>query len=238
MCVVALAWAAHPRWTLVMAGNRDEFHARPSSPLSRWDGHHHVIAGKDLQSGGSWLGVSEAGRFAVITNVRQGAGPAPELLSRGALVADFLKGETLDAESLGAYNPFNLAVIDPAGARFLSNRPTPHCVPLGPGVHGLSNGTQDEVWRRKTDLMAALSAWLAGPADDPAGLFAALGEEDSVSGEPPIFIRAPVYGTRCSTVVAIDKQGGSIIIERRFGRDGEARGESALAFRWPGQATI
>src|SRR5688572_15171238 len=91
MCVLALAWKASPRWRLIVAGNRDERHARPAAPLARREDAQHVLAGRDLQSGGSWLGVSDEGRFAVVTNVRGGStDPAPR--SRGALVADFLRG--------------------------------------------------------------------------------------------------------------------------------------------------
>ncbi len=90
MCVVAVAIDAHPRWRLVVAGNRDEYHARASAPLARWDEVSGIIAGRDLVSGGSWMGVSEAGRFAVVTNIRDADGPDPAKLSRGALVADWL----------------------------------------------------------------------------------------------------------------------------------------------------
>src|ERR1019366_3936015 len=93
MCVLALAWGAHPGWRLVMAGNRDEMQERPAQPLRRWDEPDHVLAGKDLQSGGTWLGVSEQGRFAVVTNLR-GFGPAKAgRPSRGILLRDLLSGE-------------------------------------------------------------------------------------------------------------------------------------------------
>src|SRR4249919_1335275 len=90
MCVLAFAWHAHPRWPLVVAGNRDELHARPTIPLARWDRPSHLLAGRDLQSGGTWLGVSEQGRFAVVTNLRGYGVPQPDCASRGALVADAL----------------------------------------------------------------------------------------------------------------------------------------------------
>jgi len=70
MCVLALAWQAHPRWRLIVAGNRDELHARPAAALARWDGPAQILAGRDLQSGGTWMGVSEQARFVVVTNLR------------------------------------------------------------------------------------------------------------------------------------------------------------------------
>src|SRR5438093_10047665 len=120
MCILALAWQAHPRWHLVVAGNRDELHARPSAPLARWDQPEHVIAGRDLKSGGTWLGVSEQGRMAVVTNLRGYGNPEPDRASRGALVTDVLSGDGRYADPSGAklsdFNPFNLILVDRAQA--------------------------------------------------------------------------------------------------------------------------
>src|SRR5690606_22104535 len=93
MCIMAMAWHAHPRWRLLLVGNRDELHARPAAPLARWDEPDHLIAGRDLQSGGTWLGVSEQGRCAIVTNRRGYGLPDPAKASRGALVTDLLRGE-------------------------------------------------------------------------------------------------------------------------------------------------
>lgn len=226
MCVVALAWKAHPRWRLVLAGNRDEFHARPSAPLGDNDGR---IGGRDLRSGGMWLGVSEAGRCAVVTNVAGQGDPDPAKRSRGALVANALDGRT-DAVDLDGFNPFSLIVIDDKIARLLTNRPAPDTLILEPGLHALSNGVAGAHWPRGDSLGAALRSWLDGPASDPADLFAALADEDGV---PPAFIRDPVYGTRCSTVVAIGLDGAGTIVERSFGPDGKRGDDVSIAFRWP-----
>jgi uncharacterized protein with NRDE domain len=127
MCVAAFAWQAHPRWRLVAIGNRDEYHERPAAPLARWDGGAGIIAGRDLRSGGTWLGVSEAGRFALVTNRRGYGEAAPDRASRGALVTDLLQGHGRYGDPivapLGEFNPFNLILADSAEARFLSNRP-------------------------------------------------------------------------------------------------------------------
>lgn len=252
MCVLAFAWDAHPSWALVMAGNRDELHDRPAAPLGRWPQAAHVIGGRDLQSGGSWLGVSEEGRFAVVTNLRGYGPPAPGRASRGALVADLLTGtgRHADAETadLAAFNPFNLIVADRQGSLFLTNRPAPARVRLGPGLYGLSNGALDEPWPKTVQLKAALLDWLLKDADDPAALLDPLRQEQlpdfgqapaipsEIAQEPrqsPVFIRNPVYGTRCSSVVAIDRAGKGTIIERRFTPDGAPAGETRLAFAWP-----
>src|ERR1700722_11553675 len=126
MCVLAFAWCAHPRWQLVMAGNRDELHARPAQPLARWDAPDDLLAGKDLQSGGTWLGISEQGRFAVITNLRGFGLPEAGRPSRGILVQQFLSAEGAYAHpsdtDLMASNPFNLITVARGEATFLSNR--------------------------------------------------------------------------------------------------------------------
>ncbi len=248
MCVLAFAWRMHRRWPLVMAGNRDELHARPAQPLHRWPEAPHVLAGRDLLSGGSWLGVSEQGRFAVITNLRGFGLPDPGKLSRGGLVRDFLVGEPQDARDDAAFNPFSLIEADVSGAAFTANRPALERRLLQPGLYGLSNGGLDEPWPKTTKLKAALADWLLRDEPDLEPLFSALRDETRpADGELPatgisldrerlssaIFIRNPIYGTRCSTVVRIDEDGYGEIAERSFGPDGEAAGEAVFDFAWP-----
>lgn len=247
MCVLALAWRAHPRWQLVVAGNRDEYHARPAAPLARWQDAPSVLAGRDLQSGGTWLGVSERGRFVVVTNLR-GFDLSEGRPSRGALVTGLLDGADPAAVPIDTYNPVNLIAVDAGGAHFLSNRPRPVRTSLASGIYGLSNGTLDEPWPKTLQLKSALLDWCMGTADRPEALFDGLGEEilpdigldpdtpSDVPQEPthsPIFIRDPVYGTRCSSVVAIDHDGQGIFLERRFDAAGHVAGESSLSFSWP-----
>ena len=273
MCVLAFAWNAHPGWRLVMAGNRDELHDRPAAPLARWGDLEpdldHVIAGRDLQAGGTWAGISTQGRFAVVTNLRGYGPPRAGMASRGEMVADLLgkRGRYDDPYGLdlSAFNPFSLILADPAQAYFLTNRPhglgrffrfgRPRSSPaiLTPAIYGLSNGALDAPWPKTLQLKAALTDWLAQDADDPAALFAALRSEtllpigtapDQPSDVPqearqsPIFIRNPVYGTRCSTIVAIETSGAGQIIERLFDAAGDQTGESAEMFRWPPLITL
>jgi len=246
MCIMAMAWNAHPRWRLILIGNRDELHARPAAPLARWEQPNHLIAGRDLLSGGTWLGVSEQGRAAIVTNLRGYGDPRPDRASRGALVTDLLAGS--EAAALDDFNPFNLILLDPNQAHFLTNRPAPLRTELTPGLYGLSNGMLDAPWPKTLALKSALLDWLMAGAATPLALFDALRSEnlthagiapDTPSDVPaealisPIFIRNPTYGTRCSTIIAIDMQGHGTITERRFDPEGTQTGESSFSFAWP-----
>ena len=231
MCVVALALAASPEWRLIVAGNRDEFHARASAPLDCWGDAPHVVAGRDLVSGGGWIGVSEEGRFAVVTNVA-GYPRGEDAPSRGALVADYLRDGTLPADqTLGDFGGFSLMTIG-SNAAFRTNQPTPDHRPLTPGLHGISNGPLDPPWPRTRTLTAALGDWLSAGQPIEALLDLLGDEEPAVPGERAVFIRDRVYGTRCSTVIAIAHDGAGTIIERRFGPSAAAEGERRFTFRW------
>lgn len=229
MCVAALAWLAHPRWRLVAIGNRDEFHERPTAPLAEWNDGSGIIAGRDLRAGGTWLGVTAAGRFALVTNFRVPDYPKPGLASRGALVTGWLEGA--GEPDIAAMNPFNLCLADAERARVLTNHPRRELHGLGPGVHGLSNGAFQRPWPKTRQLCAALDTWLKSDAEDPGALFAALraetpeapkspDEEGPEAAYSPVFIRDPVYGTRCSTVVLIGRDGAGRIEERSFNAQG------------------
>jgi uncharacterized protein with NRDE domain len=219
MCVVALALDAHPKWRVILAGNRDEFHARPSAPLARWeDRDTHILAGRDLLSGGTWLGVSEQGRLAVVTNIRTGEPPDPAKASRGDLVTDYLRGKGTPAlTKLNAFNAFSLITIGPEGATLTANRSAPMAETIAKGIHGLSNGLPNEDWPRKSRLLAAFSQVISMASDLPDAL---LGLLISESMDDSIFIRDDIYGTRCSTLVLVDYDGAGQIIERRFASEG------------------
>lgn len=238
MCVLAFAWRAHPRWQLVVAANRDELHSRPSTALSIWNEPSGLIAGRDLVSGGTWLGLTETGRFAAVTNLRGFGPPDPTAASRGGLVTDLLVEPyqhlpiQIDCK---AFNPFNAVAVDGSEAWLLSNRPSPASRPLSPGVYGMSNGPLDEPWPKTVWLKERLANWIT--ADSHAeSLLSALRDNSPVVGRsehPPIFVLDDVYGTRCSTVVAIGADGRGFIIERSYDAAGEAIHEVALSFAWP-----
>ncbi len=251
MCLIAFAWNADPRWRLLLVGNRDEFHARPSAALARWD-TLPIIGGRDLEAGGSWLGVTDSGRCCVVTNVRDPDDPQAGA-SRGLLATDYLAGaadaathaQVLQATAAG-YRPFNLLTFDRADAFYLGNRPAPRTQRVASGVHGLSNADFNTPWPKTRRLMQRLQQWLeAGGTDDFSPLFDALADEDvAADTELPdtgiglererwlssAFIRGEQYGTRASTVVAIGHDGGGVIVERRFGPHGRRDGQTTLKF--------
>lgn len=220
MCVVVLALDTHPEWRIILAGNRDEFHARPSAPLARWDGEDsHIIAGRDLVSGGTWLGVSERGRIAVVTNIRTADAPDRAKASRGDLVSNYLRGDGLPAvETLDGFNAFSLITIGPEGATLSANRPSPMVTALVPGIHGLSNGFPDEDWPRKSRLISHFTDIIDSADNLPDALLDMLATE---AIDDSIFIRNKVYGTRCSTVLLVDYSGTGLMIEHQFGCNGE-----------------
>ena len=244
MCLAALAHLAHPDWRLVIAANRDEFHARPADPLALWDDGSGVIGGRDRSAGGTWLGLTEAGRLALVTNHRQPGYPQPGRPSRGQLVTTVLAGGAVPDDAMAAMNPCHVLMVNGPTARIASNHPAQAETLLPPGLHGLSNGAVDPPWTKTSLTVAALGAWLESPHGGKVEpLFAALKDarptaETWLDGgpEPKLsspFIQDPVYGTRCSTVVLVDHAGYGRIVERRFGADGAMTGESEIGFRWP-----
>ncbi|MGQ2928969.1 MAG: NRDE family protein [Sphingopyxis sp.] len=229
MCVVALAWQVHPDWPLILIGNRDEFHGRPAAPLAAWDDGSCIVAGRDLQAGGTWLGVHQpSGRAVVVTNVR-GAMPDPAKESRGALVTDMLRGDGRfadpEADDLPRFNAFNLFAVGGGEARLLTNRPVPLIMPLAPAVHALANEPVDQPCPRAERLRAALAA-VVEARTDPASLLDTLMEED----DPALFLRGDLYGTRASTLVLIAADGRVQMTERRYEAGGRPIGTTARNF--------
>ena len=238
MCLVAFAWKSHPRWRLALAGNRDEFHGRPTAPLAVWPGTG-ILAGRDLRSGGTWVGLG-----------RDGLPPAFNGLSRGALPVDFLAGDrsaAAHAKGLagiaGDYAPFNLVLADADACAYVGNHPASGAPAVTPGVHGLSNGAFDAPWPKTRRLREALQAWIDAGHDDLALLWQALADERQAADADmpdtgvglalerrlsPAFIRGQDYGTRASTVILIGHDGESRIHERRFGPEGVFEGETVL----------
>jgi len=248
MCVTAFALQAHPRWRFVAVANRDEFHARDAAPLARWDDGSGLIGGRDLRSGGTWLGLSDAGRIAMVTNLRGYGLADPNRSSRGALVTGLLTGSLHPGSvDLTPYNPFNLVLVGPDRATFLSNRPGTIRTELTHGIYGLSNGTLDEPWPKTLQLKGALLDWLVRGDDDVEPLFVALRREDipdygihprqpsDVPREAPetgVFINDPVYGTRCSSIVMVGADGEGRVLERSFAPNGDATDLREIGFAW------
>lgn len=212
MCLIVLGWQARPDLPLAVAANRDEFHRRPSAAAGFWEDHPGILAGRDLQANGTWMGVSRSGRFAAVTNYRGGTEPSAAE-SRGALVARFLLGSQAAREFLAeveekqaAYSGFNLLACDGAQLWSMSNRDGPPRR-LAPGIYGLGNTLLDapEVDGIKTSFRAAIAA---SPGVEP--LFSLLAGARIVN---------PQYGTRCSTVL-LGSGEATEYAERGFAPDG------------------
>lgn len=239
MCLILFAYDAHPEYRLVLAANRDEFHARPTAPAAPWEDAPWVVAGRDLRGGGTWLGVTRRGRWAALTNYRDAREHAPDAPSRGHLVADYLLGEEPPAAYLAAvhsgaeaYNGFNLLVGDRESVHWYSNRAAGGGRPLAPGVYGLSNHLLDTPWPKVTRGKEALSRILsgAGRAEPDALLELLLDGTYAADHELPdtgvgierermlssLFIASPEYGTRSSTALLIDREERILLVERTY----------------------
>jgi uncharacterized protein with NRDE domain len=170
MCLIALAWQVIPAFRLFVVANRDEWHDRPAEPAHWWKDDSHIFAGRDLQAGGTWLGVTRSGRFAALTNFRD---PNPDPVpnpsarksvapSRGKLVTDFLHGSQTPAQYLDSlrphaaqYNGFNLLAADPETLLCFSSRSNV-IEEIKPGIHALSNHSLNEPWPKVNDARSAL----------------------------------------------------------------------------------
>jgi len=255
MCLIAFAWRKHPRYQLVLAANRDEFHGRPSAPAAEFEDMPGIFGGRDQKQGGSWLLASADGRVAAVTNVRNGreAG-SPDWRSRGELVLDFAREQQMPSGWLAElslrapeYGPFNLLVGAGGELHYASNRPRYRHRPLKPGVYGLSNGDFDAPWPKSLRLREALSAWLeleASMDDWPPvqKLFTALADtREAPEGQLPntgvalpierrlsaAFISGAEYGTRASSVLLLDDV-EAVLHERRYGPHGHFEGQSIV----------
>jgi len=247
MCLILFAWQSHPRYPLVVAANRDEFHDRPTAAAEFWQETPDILAGRDLQAGGTWLGVSRKGRFAAISNYRETQYKASDLeYSRGHLVRDFLLDNSVPetyAEQLQTrgkhYRGFNILVGDPDALFYVSNRKD-RPVKIGAGCYGLSNHLLNTDWPKVHIGRDRLASVLKNEQVNPETLLELLSDRSTTSStrlsteelrsEPErmnkrIFIDSPVYGTRSSTVLLMDNSGEITFVERQFNADGDTTGD-------------
>ena len=252
MCLAVVALGAHPRYALVVAANRDEFHARAATPAA-WgyaSPFVDIVAGRDLVAGGTWFGVHRAGRWALVTNVREGGNHDPAARSRGELVPLVLGASRLDdafaaiGTTARRYNGFNLLAGDAHGAWWMSNRAA-GVRRLPPGLHGLSNALIDTPWPKLVRTRDRMAAWAATGDHDITPLFAALADATPApdhllpsTGVPrerermlsSSFIVSDTYGTRCSTVFTIGHDGRARLHERSFDSTGTITGDAVESF--------
>ena len=252
MCLLVLAWRAHPRYRMVVAANRDEFHARPAAPLAPWPNSSGIVGGRDLQAGGAWFAVDSAHRLGIVTNFREFGRHRRSAPSRGGLIPAYLSGtrspgahlQVLEADAPG-YSGFNLLLADRDSLWYASNRADQFARELPPGIYGLSNEFLDTPWPKLVRVRARFETLLQSSSADPtslaADLFSMLADRETAPPDsvPPgdltpewarklsaPFVLDANYGTRCSTVLTVSDQGTMRIIERRFDSEGTQTGQS------------
>ena len=249
MCLVVIAHRHSPDYPLIVAANRDEFHARPTQDAHWWPDRPMLLGGRDQQAGGTWLALHRSGRFAAVTNFRDAATTSAKLRSRGHLITEFLEsGLTAQAylESIGGddYAGFNLLVGDGSDLAYLSNRGGGLKV-LRPGIYGVANATLDTPWAKVERSKTALQDLIDSGRANETNLLRMLDDRNKASVSEVVadrlsftkahamtapFIVQPDYGTRCSTVLLRDNSGRVRYTELRFGADGRKRGRSDFAF--------
>lgn len=249
MCLVVFAWQQHPDFPLIIAGNRDEFHARPTEDARWWPDQPDIVGGRDLQAGGTWLALHRDGRFATVTNYRDAVPTSAKFRSRGHLVTEFLNAKTSPTDYLrgidgSRYAGFNLLVSDGVELASLSNRAT-GVQSLAPGVYGLSNALLDSPWHKVVYAKKALSDLIEKNKVNETELFRLLNERqrapvaeiskdhlpfETTHAISAPFIVLPEYGTRCSSVLLKASSGGWRFHERRFDASGRVIGDSTVRF--------
>src|ERR1700722_15023312 len=184
MCLLVLAWQAHPRYRLIVAANRDEFHARPTAPMALWNDAPHILAGRDLSARGTWLAVDRERRFGIVTNYRDVQPRRPDAPSRGGLIPDWLAQGSDPAMFLGQleadaqrYAGFNLLLNDADSLWYAANRAPRFSRALAPGVYGLSNLLLDTPWPKLTRVRQKFTQWLASESQGSAPAPAAASEQ-------------------------------------------------------------
>ncbi len=240
MCLILFAWRSHPQHKLLVAANRDEFYARPTAAAHFWEDAPHILAGRDLEQGGSWLGVTRGGRFAALTNIRHPQAVAGSH-SRGLLVRNFLDSCATPEQFLQAlqptleqYSPFNLLLGD--GEHIYYSNSEGQSRELRPGIYGLSNGPLDAPWPKVISGKQQLLEMMTHEPQ-PDCLFDLLSDRQQASEDSlpdtgldaglekhlsARFIHFDGYGTRCSTVMTHSHDGEIQFLEKQFDQTGQA----------------
>lgn len=249
MCLLVFGWNVHPEYRLILSANRDEFHARPTQELHPWPDQPGLYAGRDLQAGGTWLGVHNSGRFATVTNYREHPVAPRQAKSRGGLVTDFVCRTTAAGEYAASikgneHSGFNLLSSDGSELAYTSNRGDQPVV-LDDGVYGLSNASLDTPWPKLLRTKASLAELLNSGNVNETSLMRLMVDRkpaavaDVANEHLPFelaraltapFIVTPDYGTRCTSTVLWGHDGRITISERRFDADGNTIGNERFSF--------
>lgn len=252
MCLLALAWQQNHRYPFVLAANRDEFLQRPTRPACFWPEQPNLLGGKDLEAGGSWLLASKQGRWATLTNHRDGRDLSPGTISRGELVLQAIQQPLKDLprwleEKQQDFAGFNLLWGDSHQAWYFSNRLAAAPRQLTPGLYLLSNATLDTPWPKTRLLRNAVENWLNTDNCHPSQLFATLADQTKAADVDlpdtylgiekerllsPIFIDAEGYGTRTSTLLWQEASGDWHLHERNYSTNQKISNEQQ--FKWQG----
>ncbi|MGR8948684.1 MAG: NRDE family protein [Gammaproteobacteria bacterium] len=250
MCLLLIDWRTHVDFELVVAANRDEFHARPSAAADWWSDYPLVLGGRDLEAEGTWLAVNKHGHFAAVTNVRKPGGYGTK--TRGALAVDFLVNTPPRVAkylphlraTANDYNGYNFIGFDGNEMAWFNNAEQRHNI-LGHGLYGLSNAALDTAWPKVLRLKSTYQQFALSKESFQENLFELLLDKQIAADEhlpdtgialelerrlSPIFIEGTEYGTRCSTVYTLRKDGLATFTERRFDRDRNMIGESSYEF--------
>ena len=243
MCLLLLAVREHPDYKLVLAANRDEYYDRPTAAAAFWDEAPHLVAGKDLRAGGTWLGITKQGRIAAITNYRDPSTDKSKAPSRGKLVTGFLLGQESPTRFLekltqdkDRYNGFNLIIGENDQLFWFSNRGD-GAEKLSPGIYGLSNRLLDTPWPKVTRSKETMARLISEQKNPSSGKLFQMLLDPTIADDnqlpdtgvgtawerilSPIFITSPKYGTRSSTIILIDRHNFVTFTEKTFNSDPE-----------------
>ncbi len=238
MCIIFSVTGVHKKYRLIVAGNRDEFYSRPTTRINWWEEHPSLLAGKDLEKGGTWLGITKTGRFATLTNFRDFHQPHKIGPSRGRIVLDWLTG-TPDADQFLAYldktadvyEGYNLMLFDGQHLYWQSNQGDGYQM-LDNGIYGVSNALLDTPWPKLEKGKGLFSKAITYPDEKMVNsIFDLLADDEKFADEllpdtglniemeravSPIFIKTDVYGSRVATIVLIDFDGNAEVIEKSY----------------------
>ena len=237
MCLIVFANNLHPKYKLIFAANRDEFYNRPSEQAEFWKEYPDILAGKDLQAGGTWMGITKQGKFAAITNFRDLKNHTNDAPSRGNLTLDFLINDDSPVEyynklkpALNDFNGFNLLLGNVDELFYFSNK-TEGLQKLQTGIHGISNAILNTPWPKVERSKRHLESLIQQEDINVWEVIAILKDTSIAKDEElpdtgvgldlermlsPVFIKSEKYGTRCSSVVMVDKENNVKFVEKFF----------------------